>query len=78
MYDEKYWKALALSRRLENKALKARIVEIIEGREKWKSKAMKYQEENFVLKKSIAAIKKNLHQIEVLSNGISPNYPIIA
>jgi hypothetical protein len=57
------WKKLALQRRLDNKALKARIVEIIDGREKWKSKAMKYHEENTRLKKSIAIIKKNFHQL---------------
>jgi hypothetical protein len=66
MQDENYWKELALSRRLENKALKARIVEIIDGREKWKVKAMKYHEENTILNKSIEVIKKNLHQIELL------------
>ena len=66
MQDENYWKDLAISRRLENKALKARIVEIIDGREKWKEKAMKYHEDNTTLKKSIDVIKKNLHQIELL------------
>jgi hypothetical protein len=66
MQNEVYWKELALSRRLENKALKARIVEIIDGREKWKEKAMRYHEENTILKKSIDVIKKNLHQIEIL------------
>jgi non-ribosomal peptide synthetase component E (peptide arylation enzyme) len=66
MKDENYWKELALSRRLENKALKARIVEIIDGREKWKVKAMNAQDENTILKKSIEVIKKNLHQIELL------------
>ncbi|MDR0605762.1 MAG: hypothetical protein LBG80_15825 [Bacteroidales bacterium] len=64
MADEKNWKELALSRRLENKALKARLVEVIEGRDKWKSKSKKYQEENILLKKTIAMIKKNLLQIE--------------
>jgi hypothetical protein len=57
--DEAYWKALALSRRLENKALKARIVEVIEGREKWKEKAIKSQKENKILKKNMDEIKKN-------------------
>jgi hypothetical protein len=66
MKDENYWKGLAKSRRLENKALKARIVEVSEGREKWKAKAMKYHEENKILNKSIEVIKKNLHQIELL------------
>jgi non-ribosomal peptide synthetase component E (peptide arylation enzyme) len=66
MKDENYWKELALSRRLENKALKARIIEIIDGREKWKAKAMKAQDENIILIKSIDLIKKKLHQIELL------------
>jgi adenylate cyclase len=66
MAAEKNWKELALSRRLENKALKARIVEVIDGREKWKEKAMKYHEENTILKKRIEEIKKNLLQIEDL------------
>lgn len=66
MKDENYWKALASSRRLDNKALKARIVEITEGREKWKAKAMKAQAENATLKKDIAVIKKKLHQIDLL------------
>jgi hypothetical protein len=63
MVDEKNWKELALSRRLENKALKARLVEVIEGRDKWKAKAKKYQEENILLKKKIVIIKKDLLQI---------------
>jgi hypothetical protein len=66
MQEEKYWKDLALRRRMENKALKARIAEIIDGREKWKEKAMKYHQENTILKKSIDVIKKNLPQIELL------------
>jgi hypothetical protein len=66
MQEEIDWKKLAMQRRLENKALKARIVEIIDGREKWKSKAMKYHEENSKMKKSIEIIKKNFHQIELI------------
>jgi hypothetical protein len=66
MQDENYWKELALSRRLENKALKARLVEVIDGREKWKAKAKRYHEENIILNKSIEVIKKNLQQIELL------------
>jgi hypothetical protein len=62
MYDENHWKKMASIRRLENKALKARIVEIIEGREKWKQKAKKSQQENIVLKKRINEIKKKLRQ----------------
>jgi hypothetical protein len=66
MLEEKNWKELALSRRMENKALKARIVEVIDGREKWKDKAKKYHEENTILKKKIEVIKKNLLMIEDL------------
>ncbi|GHT26729.1 hypothetical protein AGMMS4957_22150 [Bacteroidia bacterium] len=66
MKDENYWKEMASSRRWENKALKARMVEIIDGREKWKAKAMTAQAENATLKKSMEAIKKKLHQIDLL------------
>ncbi|MDR1882088.1 MAG: hypothetical protein LBR26_04820 [Prevotella sp.] len=58
-HDENYWRDLALTRRLENKALKARMVEVIDGREKWKAKAMKYHEENMNLTRNIDSIKKN-------------------
>ncbi|GHT47222.1 hypothetical protein AGMMS49965_25190 [Bacteroidia bacterium] len=66
MKDENYWKEMASSRRWENKALKARMVEITDGREKWKAKAMTAQTENATLKKSMEAIKKKLHQIDLL------------
>jgi hypothetical protein len=69
MYDENYWHGLASSRRLENKALKARIVEITEGREKWKSKAMQYQEENKVLKKSMVTLKKTFIRSKSYQTG---------
>jgi hypothetical protein len=65
MRDEHYWKEIALERKKDKKALKARIVEIIEGREKWKAKAMQFQEENKELKKRLNEIKKNLSHLRI-------------
>ena len=66
MKDENYWEKLALSRRLEIKVVKARLVEVTDGREKWKAKAMTAQAENKILKKNIEDIKKKLNQIDLL------------
>jgi Txe/YoeB family toxin of Txe-Axe toxin-antitoxin module len=38
------WKAKALARRQENKALKKRIGELIQSRDAWKIKAQTYQQ----------------------------------
>jgi hypothetical protein len=43
------WKEKALARRARIKALKKRIVELIQSREAWKRKAQQYQHQNKAL-----------------------------
>jgi hypothetical protein len=64
MQAENYWKALAIKRRYENKALKGRTRELSESRDIWKGKAMTYKNENQHLHRQIAVIKKKLTQIQ--------------
>jgi hypothetical protein len=66
MKDGEYWKALAIKRRYENKALKGRIKEVSDSRDVWKGKAMRFQKESKALLNQITLIKKNLNQIKNL------------
>jgi hypothetical protein len=38
MQGEEYWKALAIRRRYENKAIKGRLKELTDSRDIWKKK----------------------------------------
>lgn len=59
------WKKLAISRRLENKELNKRLVEIKTGREKWKAKAQTHKNRADNLQRELELIKKKLEKILV-------------
>lgn len=54
------WEGRAKERSLEHKKSMKRIKELILGRDNWKEKAKKLKNENTLLKKNIAEIKKNI------------------
>ena len=60
------WKVRAIKRRLENKALKKRIKELIISRNIWHDKALKYKQEKDALQAKLDAIKKKINQITKL------------
>lgn len=57
------WKERAISRRIENKALKKRIKELLISRDKWNKRATDAKKENDDLKAKLNAIKKKINQI---------------
>ncbi len=54
------WESRAKERSIEHKKSMKRIKELITGRDGWKAKAKKLKDENILLKKNIAEIKKNI------------------
>jgi hypothetical protein len=64
-YNAQYWKSRATLRNAENKEIKKRLQEVIEGREKWKAKYMLKSEEALNFKKEIGNIKKKIEKIIV-------------
>jgi len=54
-----YWKARAIDRRMENKALKKRIKELQVSRDGWKGKYMRIKEDTVVCQSELNTIKKN-------------------
>ena len=57
------WKVRAIDRRLENKALKKRIKELIISRDGWHKRAMDAKNENVELVTKLNAVKKKINQI---------------
>ena len=57
------WKVRAIERRIENKALKKRIKELIISRDGWHDRAMGAKTENDALIKKLNAVKKKINQI---------------
>jgi len=57
------WKVRAIDRRIENKALKKRIKELIISRDIWNKRAIEAKSENDDLKSKLSAIKKKINQI---------------
>lgn len=62
-YNTIFWKSKAVQRNADNKALKKRIAEIIEGRDNWKIKYQKVKDEAEKYKKDINFIKKKVEKI---------------
>jgi hypothetical protein len=62
-YNTIFWKTKAVERNAENKALKKRIKEIIEGRDNWKKKYFKAKEETSKYKNEINSIKKKIEKM---------------
>jgi peptidoglycan hydrolase CwlO-like protein len=65
-YNTQFWKSRAADRSAEIKELKKRIEEVKIGREKWKAKYMKSNEEVIKYKKELDSIKKKI--VKILSN----------
>ena len=57
------WKVRAIDRRLENKALKKRIKELIISRDGWHKRAMDAKNENVELVTKLKTVKKKINQI---------------
>jgi hypothetical protein len=57
------WKVRAMDRRIENKALKKRIKELITSRDGWRKKAIDSKNENIGLVTKLNAVKKKINQI---------------
>lgn len=57
------WKVRAIDRRVENKALKKRIKELIISRDGWRKRAMDSKNENVELVTKLNAVKKKINQI---------------
>ena len=57
------WKVRAIERRLENKALKKRIKELITSRDGWHKRAMDAKNDNVELVTKLNAVKKKINQI---------------
>ena len=57
------WKVRAIDRRVENKALKKRIKELITSRDGWRKRAMDSKNENIELVTKLNAVKKKINQI---------------
>jgi hypothetical protein len=57
------WKVRAMDRRIENKALKKRIKELIISRDIWNKRATGAKKENDDLRTKLNAIKKKINQI---------------
>lgn len=60
------WKVRAIERRLENKALKKRIKELIISRDIWHDRAMKDKQDRDALQAKFDAIKKKINLINEL------------
>jgi hypothetical protein len=57
------WRDRAINRRVENKALKKRIKELVISRDGWHDRAMDYKQENDELTTKLNSIKKKIDQI---------------
>ena len=57
------WKGRAIDRRIENKALKKRIKELIISRDIWNKRATDAKRENDDLKSKLNSIKKKINLI---------------
>lgn len=57
------WKVRAIDRRVENKALKKRIKELITSRDGWHKRAIETKNENIKLVTKLNAVKKKINQI---------------
>jgi hypothetical protein len=57
------WKVRAIDRRIENKALKKRIKELITSRDGWHKRAIDAKNENIKLVTKLNAVKKKINQI---------------
>ena len=64
-YNTIFWKTKSVQRNAENKALRKRIKEVIEGRDNWKKKYNKAKDEAGKYKKEITYIKKKIEKILV-------------
>jgi hypothetical protein len=62
-YNAQFWKSKSTARNAENKELKKRIKEIINGRENWKFKYKLKNEEALAFKKELDSIKKKIERI---------------
>ena len=62
-YDLEFWKALAIERRMINKALKKREKELLISRDSWKSKFMSEKESRIKYENELSLIKKKLSRI---------------
>jgi hypothetical protein len=62
-YNTIFWKTKAVQRNADNKALRKRIIEIIEGRDNWKAKYHKAKDETEKYRKEISFIKKKIEKI---------------
>lgn len=58
-----FWKSKAAQKSAENKELKKRIKEVINGRENWKAKYKLRNEEVINYKREIDSIKKKIEKI---------------
>ncbi len=61
--NAKFWKSKSATRNAENKELKKRIIEITNGREKWKAKYKLKNQEVIIYKREIDSIKKKIEKI---------------
>ena len=57
------WEIRAKERRLENKALKKRIKELIVSRDLWKSKYINSRDTLMTIQRKVESVKKNVQQI---------------
>jgi len=57
------WRDRAIDRRVENKALKKRIKELIISRDGWYDRAMDYKQQNDEFAAKLNSIKKKIDQI---------------
>jgi hypothetical protein len=62
-YNAQFWKSKAVTRNLEIKELKKRIIEVKTGREAWKDKYKLKSVEALKYKNEIDAIKKKIEKI---------------
>ncbi len=57
------WETRAKDRRIENKALKKRIKELIHSRDSWKNKYIQNKSSLKAVQKKVETVKKNVQQI---------------
>ena len=57
------WRDRAIDRRVENKALKKRIKELVISRDGWHDRAMDYKQQNDEYAAKLNSIKKKIDQI---------------
>jgi len=61
--NNNYWKQRAIGRRMENKAIKKRVKELIISRDGWKTKYIKSKEKKVFYENELKTLKKKLNDI---------------